>query len=87
MLPPLALQRLHQEIGQGFDTVCVIGTTAVFPYIQDAVLNSGATTVIEINPGEPQIAHAVRGGLHVQRRAAHALQDIYNHILSATSRP
>jgi len=54
MLPMHAVNRLYEELEQGFDLVFSIGTTSVFPYIAGPVMEAkriGIPTV-EINPGQ-----------------------------------
>ena len=53
-LPASALLRLEHALDAGFDLVCSVGTTSVFPYIAAPVYwarRVGVPTV-EINPGE-----------------------------------
>jgi NAD-dependent deacetylase len=76
MLPGAALDRLYRELGQGFDMVFVVGTTAVFPYIAEPVMRavrSGIPTV-EINPAQTRLSALVR--YYVPERAALALPEI-----------
>jgi NAD-dependent deacetylase len=76
MLPGEALERLYREMARGFDLVFVIGTTAVFPYIAEPVMQavrSGVPTV-EINPARTHLSGRVRHQL--PERAASALPEI-----------
>ena len=59
-LPAAALDRYGEEFDKGFDLIFVIGTNAVFPYIQQPVLDAprlGCATV-EINPDETLLSAA-----------------------------
>lgn len=61
MLPMDRVQLLQQQLTWGFDAVFTIGTTSVFPYIAEPVLDArrrGALTV-EINPGQSEVSHVV----------------------------
>jgi NAD-dependent deacetylase len=57
-LPESAIERLNEELTQGFDMVFVVGTTAVFPYIAEPVvlaIRAGIPTV-EINPARTKLS-------------------------------
>src|SRR4030095_4184590 len=57
MLPLDKVAVLARELERGFDAVFSIGTSSVFPYIAEPVLDArrrGALTV-EINPGESEV--------------------------------
>jgi NAD-dependent deacetylase len=61
LLPMPAVDRLYEELEQGFDIVFSIGTTSVFPYIAGPVMEArrlGIPTV-EINPGETAVSRLV----------------------------
>lgn len=52
LLPPAAMADYERELARGFDVMLVIGTSAMFPYVQGPVLEArerGCVTV-EINP-------------------------------------
>jgi NAD-dependent deacetylase len=60
MLPTEALERLLLAQHEGFDLVFSIGTTSVFPYISQPVVDAARAGVptVEINPGKtPLSAH------------------------------
>lgn len=61
LLPTQALERLYQELEQGFDMVFSIGTTSVFPYIAGPVLEARQLGIpsVEINPGETAVSRLV----------------------------
>ena len=61
MLPIDRLQLLQAELSSGFDAVFTIGTTSVFPYIAEPVVDArrhGRLTV-EVNPGTSEVSHIV----------------------------
>ncbi|MEM7435483.1 MAG: NAD-dependent deacylase [Myxococcota bacterium] len=67
MLPVDRVRLLQEQLMQGFDAVFSIGTTSVFPYIAEPVLDArrrGALTV-EINPGQSEVSHVVEYRLRV----------------------
>lgn len=75
-LPDKATERLYDVLDQGFDMVFVIGTTAVFPYVVEPVLQAlrhGVTTV-EINPTRTKLSDHVR--YYIPRGAAEAMTAI-----------
>lgn len=68
-LPVEPFETLRRQLGQGFDAVIAIGTTAVFPYIAGPVIAArrhGIPT-IEVNPGRSEISGLV--DLHIRDRA------------------
>lgn len=61
MLPSRKLEVLRQELAKGFDIYFSVGTTSVFPYIQQPIWEakySGRPTV-EINPADSEVSHGV----------------------------
>jgi NAD-dependent deacetylase len=61
MLPMDRLRALQDQLMRGFDAVFSIGTTSVFPYIAEPIVDArrrGALTV-EINPGASEVSHLV----------------------------
>ena len=76
MLPQTAISRLHEELARGFDMVFVIGTTAVFPYIAEPVLQAvrAGIPTVEINPARTRLSEQVK--YYVPARAATALPEI-----------
>jgi NAD-dependent deacetylase len=61
MLPFDRTKLLQEQLARGFDAVFSIGTTSVFPYIAEPVIDArrrGALTV-EINPGTSEVSHMV----------------------------
>jgi NAD-dependent deacetylase len=57
MLPTEKCEILHRELEKGFDIVFSVGTTSVFPYIAQPVLDAGRRGIptVEINPGDTQV--------------------------------
>ncbi|MBU1863767.1 MAG: NAD-dependent protein deacylase [Candidatus Omnitrophica bacterium] len=78
MLPERQCQILTKELDKGFDIYFSVGTTSVFPYIQqpivDAQLHSRPT--IEINPHNTVITHMV--DIKLSLGAAEALDKIWH---------
>jgi NAD-dependent deacetylase len=61
MLPLAKMALLRSELARGFDAVFAVGTSAVFPYIAQPVLDArrrGALTV-EINPARTELSALV----------------------------
>lgn len=75
-LPEGAIDRLMDEMEQGFDLVVTIGTSAVFPYISEPVVwavRAGVPTV-EINPCQTHLSPHV--DFYLPLGAAEALQAV-----------
>ena len=82
MLPVEAINRLHNELAKGFDLIISIGTTSVFPYIAEPVIQASRQGVptIEINPGKTEVSAYV--ALRIRERAAVVLPQLvhaYKH--------
>jgi len=72
MLPLDRARTLQEQLMRGFDAVFSIGTTSVFPYIAEPVIDArrrGALTV-EINPGTSEVSHIVNYRLRTGAAAA-----------------
>lgn len=72
MLPLDGTRILQEQLMRGFDAVFSIGTTSVFPYIAQPVIDArrrGALTV-EINPGTSEVSHIVNYRLRAGAAAA-----------------
>jgi len=83
-LPPEKVRVLQRELAAGFDLIFSVGTTSVFPYIAEPVLNAryaGARTV-EINPGTTEVSHAV--DIRIPRGAAETLDHLWGQYRNAT---
>jgi len=73
LLPTAAVDSLRRELAIGFDLVVSVGTSGIFPYIAEPVLEAarrGARS-IEINPGRSAVSDHV--DVHLKERAAVAL--------------
>jgi NAD-dependent deacetylase len=77
MLPVRECQILSDELAKGFDIYFSVGTTSVFPYIQQPIIDAhySKRPTIEINPSETEISHIVDIKLHLG--AAEALDKIW----------
>ncbi|MEZ5943902.1 MAG: NAD-dependent protein deacylase [Planctomycetaceae bacterium] len=79
-LPDEALAVMRREMERGFSAVVCVGTSAVFPYIQDPVFEAkhwGAPT-FEINPRETVLTHFV--DYRLDMGAAEAMDAIWSRI-------
>lgn len=82
-LPLAAVDTLQTQLSLGFDLVFSIGTTSVFPYIAQPVLDArywGAKTV-EINPGDTEVSAYV--DYKIPLRAAEALGYLWRALGNA----
>jgi NAD-dependent deacetylase len=79
-LPEEALSRLYREAETGFGAVFSIGTSSVFPYIQEPVLQARRMGVptFEINPGETILSDEV--DYHLSMNAADAMDEIWERF-------
>jgi len=61
MLPEAKVAVLHRELCRGFDVTFSVGTTSVFPYIQQPVClaRQAGRPTIEINPSETDVSNIV----------------------------
>ena len=77
MLPDDALNRLRQQVQMGFGVVISIGTSAVFPYIQDPIIRARrqGNLTVEINPSQTPLSHHV--DYHLAQGATAALEEIW----------
>ncbi|MFH1460093.1 MAG: NAD-dependent protein deacylase [Candidatus Omnitrophota bacterium] len=77
MLPREKVEKLADELNKGFDVYFSIGTTSVFPYISQPVMQasrSGKFTV-EINPEITEISSLVE--IKINQSAKEALENIW----------
>ncbi len=75
-LPPGAMERFRDALGEGFDAVFTIGTSSAFPYIAQPVVwavRNGIPTV-EINPVQTVVSEIV--DLRIPLGAAQAMSEI-----------
>jgi NAD-dependent deacetylase len=72
MLPEDELERFLEALATGFDLVFSIGTTSVFPYIAQPVIQAIHTGIptVEINPGRTSLSGHVRYQLPLSAAAA-----------------
>jgi NAD-dependent deacetylase len=80
MLPSDKLGVLLRQLQQGFDIYFSVGTTSVFPYIQQPILEAKALgrPTVEINPSDTEISRLV--DIKLRMRAAEALDTIFKFI-------
>lgn len=79
-LPEEALCHLRRELEVGFGVVFSVGTSGVFPYIQEPFVRArrlGMPT-IEINPGETVLSEYV--DYRLPMRAAEAMDEIWKRF-------
>ena len=83
MLPQEKLGILYQELSRGFDIYFSVGTTSVFPYISQPILQARYLNrpTIEINPGETVISPLV--DIKIPLGAAEALDMIWRKVNTA----
>ncbi len=81
MLPDYECQVLSRELSQGFDIYFSIGTTSVFPYIQQPIIDARRLkrSTIEINPDETGVSRLV--DIRIKLGAAQALDEIWKAYL------
>lgn len=81
-LPEEALTRLRRELSEGFGAVFSIGTSSVFPYIQEPIIAArhiGVPT-IEINPSDTPLSGLV--DYRLKMGAASAMDEIWRRLSS-----
>lgn len=78
MLPAVKLDRLLHELTRGFDATFSIGTTSLFPYIAEPVLDAArrGRLSVEINPEMTPVSHIVEHRLAC--RAGYALAALFS---------
>ncbi len=77
MLPFQKCQLLAAELQTGFDIIFSVGTTSVFPYIAQPVIEAKYRRIptVEINPGQTQVSSAV--DIKIAAGAAESLDAIW----------
>jgi NAD-dependent deacetylase len=72
MLPYDRTRVLQEQLMHGFDAVFSIGTTSVFPYIAQPVVDARRRGMlsVEINPGQSEVSHIVDYRLRMGAAAA-----------------
>jgi NAD-dependent deacetylase len=83
MLPEDAISMLQREAERGFEAVINVGTSGMFPYIQEptALARRFGIPTIEINPGETILSADVDYRLALP--AGQALDAIWQRMLDA----
>jgi len=78
MLPEYECQVLSEELAKGFDIYFSIGTTSVFPYIQQPIIAAKRLKcpTIEINPAHTEVSGLV--DIKINLGAAEALDKIWD---------
>lgn len=81
-LPPDKLKTLQEELSKGFDIYFSIGTTSVFPYIQQPIIyaKSQGRPTVEINPSDTEISSVV--DIKISQTAVTALSSIWKKFLN-----
>lgn len=83
MLPVDRVRALQEQLIRGFDAVFTIGTTSVFPYIAEPVVDARRRNklTVEINPGTSEVSHIVNYRLQTGAAAAmEALVDALERV-------
>lgn len=78
MLDTKKVDNLISQLGEGFDMYFSVGTTSIFPYIQQPILTAkkqGLPT-IEINPADTEVSQLV--DIKIRLGAAEALDNIWS---------
>jgi NAD-dependent deacetylase len=80
MLPEEKVDQLYAELDRGFDLVFSVGTTSVFPYITEPVLQTkrAGRPTVEINPGQTEISELV--DFRLELGAAEALAALWRRV-------
>ena len=81
MLPTEKLEILQAQLHKGFDIYFSIGTTSVFPYIQQPIIDAKyrKLTTVEINPAKTQVSDII--DIRIPTGAADALDAIWSEYL------
>ncbi len=82
MLPDYECQILARELSRGFDIYFSIGTTSVFPYIQQPIIEANRLKrpTIEINPAQTEVSRLV--DIKINLGAAKTLDEILKAYLA-----
>jgi len=77
MLPFAKVSLLHDELARGFDVYFSIGTTSVFPYIQQPIIEAKSLKklTVEINPESSEVSSLV--DIRITAGATEALEAIW----------
>lgn len=79
MLPSEKLRELGREVSRGFDAYFTIGTTSVFPYIAEPIVDAARSgrLSVEINPGLSEVSEIV--DIALRTGAVRALTAIFGN--------
>jgi len=80
LLPEESVRQLRRQLEQGFDMVFSIGTSSVFPYIQEPMHLARRTgwPSVEINPAETVVSHVA--DYRLTANAATAMDEIWRRF-------
>ena len=80
MLPAKAVETLQNQLETGFDICFTIGTTSVFPYVQQPVylLKMNKKITVEINPDRTEISEIA--DIKIPLGAKEAMQKIWKEF-------
>jgi len=83
MLPDYECQALSEQLAKGFDIYFSIGTTSVFPYIQQPIMEAKLLKrpTIEINPTQTEISRLV--DIKINLGAVEAMDKIWKAYLNS----
>ncbi len=78
LLPIDKLDRLSRELERGFDAYFSIGTSSLFPYISEPIVDAArrGRLTVEINPGETDVSELVE--VKLACKAGRALSSIFD---------
>ena len=84
MLPVEAVTALLEQLEEGFDLYCTVGTTSVFPYIRQPLEDAKrrGRPAVEINPEETEVSSLV--DVRISSGAVDALTRIWNAVAGGT---
>jgi NAD-dependent protein deacetylase/lipoamidase len=80
LLSPQKMQRLSMEFEKGFDAVFTIGTTSVFPYIAQPVVQAFFADIptVEINPTQTDVSEYTR--VKIEEKAVTTMNSIWMEL-------
>jgi NAD-dependent deacetylase len=80
LLPDRKVMQLQRELSFGFDIIFSIGTSSLFPYIVEPVVNAKfmGTPTVEINPANTDLSRMVDHKIALG--AAEALQGLWESL-------
>lgn len=86
-LPEVELNRFIDAFQEGFDIVFTIGTSSIFPYITEPVVQAACSGIptVEINPAQTQLSEIV--DFYLPLGAAEAMSAILDRLALPLVRP